>query len=396
MRNALYAKLQDLPVSFHDRWPSGQLLSRAVSDLGLIRRWLSFGLVLLVVNLIVIVVGFGILVSMNWMLGARVPRLLDPAVDRRLPLRGPLLRGVAAAARTRRATSPPRSRSRCTASACSRRSVAASTRSTTFRAQAESLRSTEIEKARLDRRHLAVDPRRARRRARRVPRARRAGSPSQGALTVGELVAFFATATVLALADRVDRVPARVHGRRAHRDRPVLRHPRQRERDHRPRGAGRDRAPAGASSSSTTCASATRTRPTGSATCSTASTSSLEPGETMALVGLTGSGKTTLTALTTRLYDVTGGSITLDGVDIRDAHPRGAAHAHRDGVRGRDAVQRLGARQRAARPAGARGRRARGACRGRAGARRGAAHRAGRLRRTTCPTASTRRSARRA
>ena len=47
MRNALYARLQDLPVSFHDRWPSGQLLSRAVSDLGLIRRWLSFGLVLL-------------------------------------------------------------------------------------------------------------------------------------------------------------------------------------------------------------------------------------------------------------------------------------------------------------------------------------------------------------
>ena len=44
----------------------------------------------------------------------------------------------------------------------------------------------------------------------------------------------------------------------------------------------------------------------------------LEPGETMALVGITGSGKSTLTALTTRLYDVTGGSITIDGVDIRD------------------------------------------------------------------------------
>jgi ATP-binding cassette subfamily B protein len=38
----------------------------------------------------------------------------------------------------------------------------------------------------------------------------------------------------------------------------------------------------------------------------------------MALVGLTGSGKTTLTALTTRLYDVTGGAVRLDGVDIRD------------------------------------------------------------------------------
>jgi ATP-binding cassette subfamily B protein len=44
----------------------------------------------------------------------------------------------------------------------------------------------------------------------------------------------------------------------------------------------------------------------------------LEPGETMALVGLTGSGKSTMTALTTRLYDVTSGRITLDGVDIRD------------------------------------------------------------------------------
>jgi ATP-binding cassette subfamily B protein len=37
----------------------------------------------------------------------------------------------------------------------------------------------------------------------------------------------------------------------------------------------------------------------------------------MALVGLTGSGKTTMTALATRLYDVTGGSVTLDGVDVR-------------------------------------------------------------------------------
>ena len=48
----LYARLQDLPVAFHDRWPSGQLLSRAVSDLGLIRRWLRSALVLLVVNII--------------------------------------------------------------------------------------------------------------------------------------------------------------------------------------------------------------------------------------------------------------------------------------------------------------------------------------------------------
>jgi ATP-binding cassette subfamily B protein len=44
----------------------------------------------------------------------------------------------------------------------------------------------------------------------------------------------------------------------------------------------------------------------------------VEPGQSVALIGLTGCGKTTLTALTTRLYDVTGGSITIDGVDIRE------------------------------------------------------------------------------
>jgi ATP-binding cassette subfamily B protein len=44
----------------------------------------------------------------------------------------------------------------------------------------------------------------------------------------------------------------------------------------------------------------------------------LMPGESVALIGVTGSGKTTLTALATRLYDATSGSIKLDGVDIRD------------------------------------------------------------------------------
>ncbi|NEE19626.1 ATP-binding cassette domain-containing protein, partial [Streptomyces sp. SID7499] len=39
-------------------------------------------------------------------------------------------------------------------------------------------------------------------------------------------------------------------------------------------------------------------------------------GETLALVGGTGSGKTTLTALVPRLHEVTGGRITLDGEDI--------------------------------------------------------------------------------
>ena len=38
MRNDFYAHLQRLPVSFHDGWQSGQLLSRATSDISTIRR----------------------------------------------------------------------------------------------------------------------------------------------------------------------------------------------------------------------------------------------------------------------------------------------------------------------------------------------------------------------
>lgn len=44
----------------------------------------------------------------------------------------------------------------------------------------------------------------------------------------------------------------------------------------------------------------------------------IEPGQTIALVGATGSGKTALAALVPRLQDVTGGAIRIDGTDIRD------------------------------------------------------------------------------
>lgn len=44
----------------------------------------------------------------------------------------------------------------------------------------------------------------------------------------------------------------------------------------------------------------------------------INPGETIALVGATGSGKTTITSLISRLYDIDSGSIKIDGIDIRD------------------------------------------------------------------------------
>ena len=43
-----------------------------------------------------------------------------------------------------------------------------------------------------------------------------------------------------------------------------------------------------------------------------------KPGETTAIIGSTGCGKSTLIHLIPRFYDVTGGSITIDGIDIRE------------------------------------------------------------------------------
>jgi len=45
----------------------------------------------------------------------------------------------------------------------------------------------------------------------------------------------------------------------------------------------------------------------------------IEPGQTVAVVGPSGAGKSTLTSLIPRLYDVSDGSVTIDGTDVRDA-----------------------------------------------------------------------------
>lgn len=314
MRNSLYAHLQDLPVAFHDRWPSGQLLSRSMSDLNLIRRWISFGLVLLVVNVLTIIIGLVVLVNISWILGAifivcSIPLWVygfvfenkySTVARRSQDQSGDLATAVEESVHGIRVLK-----------AFGRGSHALKN----FASQAEHLRSTEIEKAQAIAGiwlWLLL-----------VPDVTFALGlfggvwlAAEGNITVGELAAFFATATVLRFpVESVGFLLSMTFDTRTAADRyfdvldsvNTITDPENPVTIDKPEGSlvfddvhfrYPDAAP-------------------GSRDILDGITLELSPGETMAVIGVTGSGKSTLTSLATRLYEVTGGSILLDGVDVR-------------------------------------------------------------------------------
>ncbi|TSE14299.1 ABC transporter ATP-binding protein [Arthrobacter sp. KBS0703] len=312
MRVSLYAHLQDLTVSFHDRWGSGQLLSRAMTDLNFLRRWMAFGAIMLVVTTLTVVIGVVVMFTMSWQLAliflaAAVPimaygfrfrtrfskvarRSQDQAGDLATTVEESVhgIRVLKAFGRSREALE-------------------------TFNGQAEELRQTEIAKAKHQATFSMV--------VTLLPELGLGAGlvagimlVADGQLTIGALVAFFATAAVIAAPvefsgmllamaltaksalDRhfevmdsqntitspaAPRRPAELKGALSFNnvtfafddapDKPILRDIRL----------------------------------------------DIRPGETMALVGITGSGKSALLQLVPRLYDVTEGSITIDGVDLR-------------------------------------------------------------------------------
>ncbi|NHF63137.1 ABC transporter ATP-binding protein [Microcella pacifica] len=315
MRNGLYAQLQDLPVAFHDRWQSGQLLSRAVSDLNLIRRWLSFGFVLLIVNTVTILIGFAVLLSWSLWLG-----LLFLAMSIPLWVYGYLFEKKYSVIARRAQDQQGDLATAVEESVHGIRVLKAFGRGKhsllKFADQAELLRGTEIEKAKAIAGiwfWLVL-----------IPDVAFAlcllggvALAAAGELSVGELFAFFATATVLRFpiesigfllsmtfdartaTDRFFEVMDEVNTITDPESPRELRKPTGRLTFEKVEFRYQDAAP----DLPGTLDGIDLT---------------LEPGETMALVGITGSGKTTLTALATRLYDVTGGRILLDDVDIRD------------------------------------------------------------------------------
>ncbi|WP_439689392.1 ABC transporter ATP-binding protein [Curtobacterium sp. SP.BCp] len=315
MRNALYAKLQDLPVAFHDRWESGQLLSRSVSDLSLIRRWLAFGVVLLVVNIVTIVVGFVVLFTFGWLLG-----LVFLVASIPLWINGLLFERKYSVVARRSQDQVGDLATSVEQSVHGIRVLKAFGRGRykldEFSEQAEALRGTEIEKAKAVAGiwlWLLLVPDVA------FALCLLAGIylASQGQLSVGQFFGFFATATVLRFPiESIGFLLSMTFDTRTAVDR-FFEVMDSENTITDPREPGTIAEPHGALSFN-----AVHFRYQDSAPQYPDLINGVElqlrPGETMALVGLTGCGKTTLLSLVPRLYDVTGGSVTIDGVDIRD------------------------------------------------------------------------------
>jgi ATP-binding cassette, subfamily B, bacterial len=312
LRNALYAHLQRLPVAFHDRWQTGQLLSRVTGDLATIRRFFGFGLVFFVVNATMLVVVEVLLLLTYWPLGLLValsglPLTLGSlhferryAVEARRvqDLQGELATAAEEAAGGIRAIK-----------SFGRRRL----KLEEFLDRARTLRAAELRKIRVLALFWAlieVQPQTVLG----VVVLLGAVAVAHGALTLGGLVAFVSLflllvwpieslGWILAQAQEADTAAERIYEvldtPPTVTDRPGVRPVSIQEGRLRFERVG--------------------FRYPGSADPVLQDVElEIAPGETVALVGATGSGKTTVTSLVARLYDVTEGRVTIDGTDVRD------------------------------------------------------------------------------
>jgi ATP-binding cassette subfamily B protein len=312
MRNDLYAHLQRLPVSFHDQWQSGQLLSRATTDISTIRRFVGFGLVFLITNICTYLAVVVLLVRLYWPLAIVVAvgaipilelsrrfEIVYMDVSRRLQdQNGDLTTLVEEAATGIRVTkafgrSPLLSRG--------------------FAVQARKLHATGMHRVQLLGRFWAA--------IELIPNVTLAIvllggalAVGRGALTLGGLVAFVslvlslawpvdALGWIIGTAEEAETASARIF--EVFDTPPAI--------VDRPGAQTLERCEGRLAFHDVSF-----TYPGTEQRVLSGVNLMLEPGETVALVGATGSGKTTLALLAPRLYDVSGGRVTVDGQDVRD------------------------------------------------------------------------------
>lgn len=314
MRTSFYRHLQQLAIEFHDRWGSGQLLSRAMSDLNFMRRWMAFGAIMLVVTALTVAIGVGLMFSMSWELGliflaATVPIVIFGFRFRRSY--GRVSRRSQDQAGDLATTVEESVHGIRVLKAFGRGQEALDS----FAGQAQELQATEIHKAKsLAVFSLVVTL---------IPELALGAAlvvgillVSTGKLDVGALVAFFATAAVVAgPVESMGPLLAMTFAAKTALDRhfevmdavntttdplnPLLLENVRGELEFRDVHFRFPDTPEGAPD----LLNGVNLR--------------LHAGETMALVGVTGSGKSALLNLVPRLFDVSAGAVLLDGTDVR-------------------------------------------------------------------------------
>ncbi|MFA0843574.1 ABC transporter ATP-binding protein [Streptomyces rochei] len=356
MRADLYRHLQRLPVAFHDRWASGQLLSRGTTDLMLLRMFLAFPLTFLLVNGVTILVGVGIMLVQDWTLGLVI---LGPAIPVMITC-GIFEKKYSAVAR-RAQDQVGDLTTVVEESVLGIRIIKGFGRhrsqARAFHELSHTLRGTELRKARLLASIWAVIvtlPELA------IGAALVVGvvQVADGSLSAGTLVAFLSTALALRWpVESIGFLLAMSQEAATATDRYFEVMDAQAEEPGGSRGtasvsggaglrpAARGAAPAVRGAAPAVRGAAPAVRGAAPAVRASAATPGdglrfegvrfrypdappgspplldridlhIRSGESLALVGATGSGKTTLTALVPRLYEVTSGRITLDGRDI--------------------------------------------------------------------------------
>ena len=329
IRTDMYAKLQRLPMSFHGRWESGQLLSRMMNDLSTTRRFLGFGALFILMNIVQILVVTGILLNMYWPLGLVVLASIFPIAylclinERQYVL---LSRQVQDETGDVASSVEESAHGFRVIKAFGQADLAYDK----FDARSRQLFETSMARVRLSSKFwtfLEVIPSLTLI----IVLGLGAVAAGQGRLTLGSLVAFITlmlslvwpvaslgfllsmSQDAMTAADRIVEIfdaenditdgQSRIEDVQGHLvfSGVGFRFP---DGDGGKAGTGAERPPAAAASRDVLHDIDL----------------DIAPGETIAVVGSTGSGKTAFTALVPRLYDVTAGSISIDGVDIRDLH----------------------------------------------------------------------------
>ena len=317
IRVNFYEKVQNLPVSFHDGWGSGQLLSRMMSDINQIRRWIAFGMIMAVTNVVTISVGMVLLIRSSAVLAlifflAAVPVTI---IAYRFNRSFSVLPRLSQDQNGDLATTIEQSVQGIRVLKAFGRGPSALEG---FTEQAEELRRTEVRKATAIARFdmfMFMLPELA------LGVALLVGLhlTASGQITTGQLASYFATATLVV---GPVRMLGMLLGQAVNATTALDRHyevmDTANEITSLEDAAPIDRTAAKGAVRFEGVHFRYQDAPDHVLDVIDGVDLEIRPGETMALVGVTGSGKSTLLQLVPRLYDVTSGAITIDGVDIRE------------------------------------------------------------------------------